>query len=382
MRRVKVLHVLTTTAGGLGQSVLSMILGLDPKQFEVAVSFGPGYPMDQRFVDHGVHVFPVRMRRGLSLTNLLGFWDLYCLFRRERFDVVHAHSSIAGLLARLAARLAQVPVIIFTLHGYATLDYEQSSFRSLLWIVEKLLDRCTDYYVAICAYVERSWVQRGIVSSERVTVIYNGVDPESILRPIDQDQKRKSLNLSLKAPVIGTIGLLEPQKGTEYLIRAIPQVVESFPESRFVVIGDGPLYERLKKLAEELGISSYLYLLGWRDDATNLLGIMDIFCLPSLREGFSVALLEAMTYAKPIIATQVAGNPEAVSHGETGLLVPTHDPYALSKAILYFLGSPEIAQEMGRRGRARLMERFTVRKMHEGYNRLYQRAFHEKGIGC
>ena len=150
----RVLHVLTTTAGGLGQVVYAILDGLDRREFKVAAAFGPGYPMDQQFRARGIEVFPVRMRRGMNPMNLLGFLDLVRLLRRERFDIVHAHSSIAGVLARAAAKVAGVPTVVFTLHGYATLDFDRSLLRPLLWTIEKLMDRCTDGYVAICRYVK------------------------------------------------------------------------------------------------------------------------------------------------------------------------------------------------------------------------------------
>jgi|SRR5579863_1975122 len=380
MRRIKVIHVPTTTAGGLGRSVLLMAKGLDPARYEVSVAFGPGYPMDQWFVEAGFRVFRVRMRRGLHPVNLLGLWDLFRLFRRESFDVVHAHSSVAGVLARLAARLSGVPVVIFTLHGYASLDVRRSALRPFLWMVEKLMDRFTDYYAAICSDVEQTWIARGIVSPERVAVIYNGVDPETVCRPIDPDAKRAELNIPLNAPIIGTIGRLEPQKATDHLVRVFPSILSVFPDAHLVIVGNGPLYRRTCGLVGELGLSARVHLLGWREDATDLIAIMDVFCLPSLREGFSVALLEAMAHARPIVCTRVAGNPEAVADGETGLLVPVADPAALSKALLELLREREIAREMGRRGRERLIQRFTARKMGEEYSRLYERVVRQRGL--
>ncbi len=379
MERVKVLQVLTTTAGGLGRVVLSLVSGLDPTRYDVAVAFGPGHPLDRRFEASGVRVIPVRMKRGANPVNVLGFWDLYRLLRSERFDLVHAHSSIAGLLARAAAKLTGVPIVLFTLHGYATLDYRRSPLRPLIWLVEWALDRCTDHYVAICRYVERTWTGRGLVTPDRVTVVYNGVDPAAVVRPVDRNAMRRDLGLPLDAPVVGTIGLLEAQKGTEYLIRAMPTILRSSPGCHVIVIGNGPLRDRLEALARRLGVEAHLHLLGWRHDATDLLAAIDVFCLPSLREGFSVALLEAMAHAKPIVATPVAGNPEAVADGETGLLVPVQDPEALAKAVLYLLGHPDVARAMGEKGRQRLMERFTIATMRDGYDAVYRRMLAGRG---
>ena len=205
----------TTTAGGLGQSILSLVRSLDPERFEVSVAFGPGYPLDQAFMESGLRIFPIRLRRGLKLMNVAGFWDLFRLLRKERFDIVHAHSSEAGVLGRLAAKITGVPVVFFTLHGYASLNYHSAFSRSFLWVVEKLMDTCTHHYVAVSGYVEKIWLQRGIVSPDRVSVIYNGVDPDAIPRPTDPAVMRTRIGLPAGDSVVGSAALLEPRKGME-----------------------------------------------------------------------------------------------------------------------------------------------------------------------
>lgn len=370
---IRVLHVLTTTAGGLGQVVYDMVRGLDSPPFRVAVAFGPGYPMDQRFRDLGIPVYPVRMRRGLNPMNLLGFLDLLRLLRRERFDVVHAHSSIAGVLARVAARLAGTRLVVFTLHGYATLDFDRSPLRPLYWAIEKVADRCTDGYAAICRYVKDTWVARGLVTADRVAVIYNGVDQDRFPPVADSRGARQALGLPSDGPLIGTVGLHEVQKGTRYLIEAMATIVREVPECHLVLIGDGPLRQDLEALAQRLGIRESVHFLGWRNEAAQLMGLFDVFCLPSLQEGFSIALLEAMVQARPIVATGVAGNPEAVLHRETGLIVPPGNPEALASAILSYLREPALGERLGRAGRTRLMREFTIHSMQQGYRSFYER---------
>lgn len=379
MKKIKVLHILTTTAGGLGQSVLALLLHLDPQRFEITVAFGPGYPLDRKFAAEGIRVVPVRMRRGLRLTNLFGFWDLCRLLRKERFDIVHTHAPIAGFLGRVAAKLAGVRVVIFTLHGGSALNDRSLLIRSLSRLVETLLDRCTDHYVAVSDYVRHRWLQRGIASPERVVRIYHGIVPPEKSDRAGAAGKRKRLGLAPEAFLVGTVGLLEKQKGTEGFVRAIPHVLEAFPACRFVVIGDGPLRGRLEAVAGDLGVSHAVTFAGWRDDAAELIGILDLFCLPSLWESFGLVLLEAMAHAKPVVATRVGGIPDVVVDGETGLLVPSEDPAALAKAIAYFLAHPEIAAEMGRQGTARLAERFTLARMIEAHEALYLRALEQSG---
>jgi glycosyltransferase involved in cell wall biosynthesis len=374
MKKIKILHVLTTTAGGLGQAVLSLVLHLDPERFEVTVAFGPGYPLDRKFAEGGLRVVPIRMKRGLRAINLFGFWDLYRLIRKERFDVVHTHAPIAGFLGRVAAKLVGVEVVIFTLHGGSDLNNRSLLIRFLSRFAQKLLDRCTDYYVAVSDYVQKRWLQNQSAAPERLILIYHGTDLRTLPPHTDLSEKRKMLGLPLEETLIGTVGLLETQKGTEDFIRAIPLVIDAFPACRFVVIGDGPLRSHLEAVAAQVGISQSVTFVGWRTDAAELMGILDLFCLPSLWESFGLVLLEAMAYAKPIVATDVGGIPDVITNGESGLLVPPEDPVSLSKAIVYLLAHPEIAREMGRKGEARLRERFTLERMVQQHESLYLSA--------
>lgn len=376
MKKVKIIHVLTTTAGGLGQSVLSLVQHLDTTRFDVAVAFGPGYPIDRRFIDAGVRVFQVRMKRGLYWKNLLGFWDLYCLFRREKVDIVHAHNSVAGAIARLASKMAGVPIVIFTLHGYASLNHRHPAIRAVVSLIEKLLDHCTTHYVAVSEYVKRVWCEQGVVASDRVAVIYHGTNPVEINTSKVRDVVR-DLKIPTGAPIIGTVGLLEVQKGTEFLLRAMPLVKQVSPDCHCLIVGSGPLRTYLENVAESLAVKESVHFLGWRDDVADLISLFDVFCLPSLNESFGLVLLEAMAQGKPIVATNAEGIPEVIINGETGLLVPPYDSEALANALIYCLLHQEVGREMGEKGRVRLLAQYTNESMVQHYERLYLHAYQQ-----
>ena len=380
MRKIKIMHVLTTTAGGLGQSVLSLVRHLDPEKFDVMVVFGPGHPIDQWFIDAGLRVCPIRMTRELHWQNFLGFIDMYRLLKKEKVDIVHAHSAIAGLIARVAAKLAGVPIVMFTLHGYASLNHRHPVIRAILSPIEKLLDRCTDQYVAVSKYVKRVWCEQGIVADEQVTVIYHGTDPRRGSAATSRSTAQ-ALNLPVGVPIIGTVGLLEVQKGTEFLLRAMPKITQVIPNCHCLIIGSGPLRKYLEDLAESLGVRQSVYFLGWRNDAAELIDLFDVFCLPSVHESFGLVLLEAMLHGKPIVATNVEGIPEVVVDGETGLLVPPCDSDALARAVIQCLSCSDSRREMGERGRVRLLNRYTSQVMVQQYEQLYQRAYQQRVCG-
>lgn len=374
MRKIKILHVLTSTAGGLGQSVFSLLRQLDPTQYDITVAFGPGYPLDYAFQGVGFTTIFVRFKRGLKFDNLLGFYDLYWLMRSKRFDIVHIHGgNEAGILGRIAAKLVGNSYIIYSLHGTPTLDRSALSIRAVVTIFDFLLDFCTDQYVAVSHYIGQRCLNSRL-GRGRITVIHHGIPLDDMDLQGGGDDYRALLKIPRGAPLVGSVGLLEERKGIEYMIRAVPIVLQSVPDCHFVVVGDGPLKSDLEQLSRELGVSNSVTFLGWRDDAKTLAGMFDVLCHPSLSEPLGLVLLEAMAHAKPVVATAVQGIPEVVVNGETGLLVPPTDPAAVAEALLQIIEKPEMAHAMGGKGKLRVLEHFSLNRMACQYEDLYRRA--------
>jgi glycosyltransferase involved in cell wall biosynthesis len=214
--------------------------------------------------------------------------------------------------------------------------------------------------------------QRTGIPSRLLRVIYNGIDAFPNVDPHEQARLRSEIGLDSQDQIVGAIGSLYPVKGHRFLIEAVPAIIEACPKARVLVVGRGDQEVHLKEQVKNLGIERYVYFLGLRQDISRLLSIMDVFVLPSLSEGLSVATLEAMASARPVVATRVGGNAELVADGETGILVPSEDSHALAKSIADVLLDSSRARLLGKRGRARVEQRFQMHMMVSEYRKLYE----------
>ncbi len=368
--KYKVLHVSTTAAGGLGTSLLSIMKSLDANRFEVHVAIGLGYPLDSAFEAAGFTLHPLALSRGIHPIQFARtLFQLTRLIQRERFDVLHVHGSEAGILARIAARITGVPVVIAELHGYANRNPDSILERTLYRWTEMALDRMTHAYVAVSKHVERQWLARGICEPQRMQVIHHSLDLHEFA---DRGEHARPGALA-GAPVVGTACLLEARKGLATLIEAMPAVIARVPKVRFAVVGEGPLQPWMQARAAELGVGEHIDFMGWRSDIPKLMWQFDLFALPSRRESFGLVFLEAMASRCPVVGTRVDGIPEVVEDGVTGLLVPPNDAQALALAIVDLLTDADKARRFTEAGRQRVEAFFSNERMAREYNELYMR---------
>ncbi len=362
-RSFKILLLITSTAGGAGLHAYYLAKYLSRQTFHLTVAFGPGYPLDSRFGALPVAVKHLRISRKLSpLANLRGLIQVYRLMRKERFDLVCMECSIAGFIGRVAGWLAGVPVRVMIVQVYASNPHQHPWKRAIYAWVERRLVALTTHYIAVSEAMRRFGVEQGLVPAQKVTVIYNAIpvapEAEEPIRAI-----RAELGLRQDAKVVATAGRFEPQKGLPYFLQMARIVLVQEPNVQFLVVGDGPMRDELKRLANDLGIGHAVVFIGWRDDVPRLLCCADVFCFPSLWESFGIALAEAMMIGRPVVATRVDGIPEVVEDGRTGLLVPPRDPDAMARATRRLFAHPELARQMGQRGQERVRKRFSLDKM-------------------
>jgi glycosyltransferase involved in cell wall biosynthesis len=212
------------------------------------------------------------------------------------------------------------------------------------------------------------------IPSRLLRVIYNGIDAFPDVEANEQARLRNEIGLDSQDQIVGAVGSLYPVKGHRFLIEAVPTIIEACPRARFLLVGRGNQEVHLKEQVRKLGIERYVHFLGLRQDISRLLSIMDVFVLPSLSEGLSVATLEAMASARPVVATRVGGNPELIVDGETGILVPSEDSRALAVSIAGLLLDRDCSKNLGQEGRARVKMRFHLSLMLNEYRKLYEEA--------
>ena len=216
------------------------------------------------------------------------------------------------------------------------------------------------------------------IPTEKVVKIYNGIEIDHYLPAKERGEKIKNqFNVGEETLFIGAIGRLVWQKGFEYLIRSIPEILKTAIRTKILIVGDGLLKNDLMALTERLSIKEYFVFTGFRNDIKKILSAIDILVVPSLLEGFPMIILEGMAMAKPIIATRIDGIKEQILDGESGILIPPRDPDAIVEAILRLSADKELSQNLGLEGRRRVENEFTVEKMISETERVYQSLYEQ-----
>lgn len=361
-----ILYLITElSTGGAQVALLRLLRGLDRDLFSptVACLYNGDGAVAQEIRALGIDVFDARMRHKADLPALL---RLYRHIRHTRPAILHAslfHANLPGRVMGRLAGLAGTPAPIIICSERTMAMESEWRYRVNRWTIG-LVDRV----IAVSANVRDFCVSHIGLPAEKLVVIYNGVALPREL-PASRQQARDALGLPSDDLVIGAVTRLDPVKGVDFLIRALAQV----DDARLTVIGDGPERAALEALANDLGVTGQVFWAGHRCDVESLLPAFDLFVQPSLHEGMPNTVLEAQACGLPVVATAVGGTPEVVVDGVTGLLVPPRDPTALAKAMTVLLRNSDLRRKMGRAGRDRIAQHFSVERMVEQTQALYER---------
>jgi glycosyltransferase involved in cell wall biosynthesis len=382
----KILHIITRLdMGGSAQNTLLACSELSDK-YEIvlvhglsaesnmtdsemrAVQKGTGHAEKRgvKFID-----VPSLVRRISPLKDFRALLSLVWVLLKEKPLIVHTHSSRAGILGRLAAKLAGVPIIIHTPHGHVFYGhFGPLSSKFFLWI-EKWFAYFSDRIIALTEGEKKDYINLRVGRPEQMSTIHSGVDVACYMsNQINLMEKKRSLGLLSNAFIVGFVGWLLPIKGPMVLLRAMLEVWKKHPETILVLVGKGELDVELRTEVLQLDVNSKVKFLGWRDDVDEIMQLIDILVLPSLNEGMGRVLVEAMAAGKPVVASRVGGIPDLVKDEKTGLLVPPGDARALANAILRLVKNPLEAKDMGAAGRL-YCHRFGLEAMVEKLDDLY-----------
>ena len=328
--KIKVLHVITRLIiGGAQENTLYTAAGLDKNKYWVMLASGPTYGPEGNIEDavrkNKVNFvkIPELVREIHPYKDPIALFKLYKLIRRYRFDIVHTHTSKAGILGRCAARMAGTKVIVHTPHGHLFYGYYgKFKTKCFIWL-ERTIACITSCIITLTEIGKKEHISFGIAESQKFRVVQSGIDSEIFTKtdPFKVLKLRKELGLSADNKVVGTVARLVPIKGHSYFIQAAEKIVKQIPQSRFIIVGDGVLRAKLGRQVREKNLADYFYFLGLRSDVSDLLSLFDVFVLSSLNEGMGKVVVEAMASARPVVATRVGGIPEVVSDNDTGLLV-------------------------------------------------------------
>jgi sugar transferase (PEP-CTERM/EpsH1 system associated) len=367
LRLVHVVHWLRVA--GLENGVTNLVNRLGEDVVQTVVCVREAGPLSLRLPPH-VRLIVVG-RKDKRDVGLL--WRLARLFRQLRPHIVHSRNW-ATIDAVPAARLAGVPFVIHGEHGREASDPEGRNRRrnSIEWMLSPLVSS----FVTVSEDLSRWLVTTVGVSADKVVCIPNGVDTTAFSEPTydsvtGQRSRRLGLGLQPQSIVVGTVGRLDPVKDHLTLLEAFARLSDPVRNLELVIAGEGPLRVTLERRIEKLELTGRVHLLGHRNDVPAVLREIDLFVLPSLAEGMSNTVLEAMATGLPVVATRTGGTPELVVHGVTGTLVPVGDAAALAAALEVYRREPHLRELHGKAGRQRAVEDFSVDRMVCAYRNLY-----------
>lgn len=381
LKKVKILHLITRlVVGGSQDNTLLTIAGHDRTRFTVHLASNPeGLWLDRaRHAADTFHPLPHLINPIHPTTDIKALTDLVRLLRREQFDIVHTHSSKAGILGRLAARMVGVPAVVHTIHGFPFHDFMPAWKRQLYINLERSIRPCTDFFIPVCELNRQEAVKLRLLSLENSQTVYSGIDFAKLDRPCDPQKIRQQLEIADGWNTIVMVGRLDEQKAPYYLIDAFSRVLDRYPKTLLLFVGEGELEDQLRRQSIDLGIEKFIKFLGSREDVPEILKVADIFALSSLWEGLGRAMTEAMLVGKPVVVPNIYGIPETVHQNQTGLLFPAGDVEQLAEHLIYLLQYPQERDRLGQNARTLTRKLFDSDLMVRNIEQIYDKVLSQK----
>ncbi len=369
----KILYIIDSLEFGGGERLVSQLINrLCKDKFMITVACHPTGAFMEKIEGSGVQAKSVDMRNRYSLKVIL---QLVGLMKRDKIDIVHSLGARADFFARMAAKLARVPVVVSTV-AMPVEGFDVGPLRKKVYsFFNRFSERYVDLLIVDSEVTRNILINRRRIPTDKVVRIYNGIE----LKEYQLGSSGKSISkirnefgIDEGVFLIGAIGRMVWQKGFDYLIEAIPEVSKEYPEARFLLVGDGPLKNELKVKSIKLKVEDKVVFTRFRKDLKNVLSTIDLLIIPSLQESFPIITLDAMAMAKPIIATRIGGIIEQITDGENGILIPPGDPSALAKAIIVAINNKELCRNLGLMARRRVGESFSLKKMVAEMENVYQ----------
>lgn len=360
-RPIRVAHIITRMiVGGAQENTLLSVEGLDRyPEYEVTlisgIDDGPEGSLLPRAEKTTRLIVIHELERSIHpIKDVKAFFKLIRILREGRYHIVHTHSTKAGVLGRIAAKIAGTPIIVHTLHSLVFHNYQPWLTNRALRLVKKIMAPLTDYFISVSDIVRQNAIAAGVDKEEKFCTIYSGMELDWFLSAAGDPKKiREQYGIPLDAPVVGKVARLFNLKGHDQLFDAAPEIVKRNPNVRFFLIGDGSLYEHLQQRAEKMGIRENFVFAGLvpRERIPEMIAAMDIVVHTSLREGLARVLPQGLAMGKPCVSFDLDGSPEVVIPGRTGFLVKPGDHAGLAEAISTLVSDPEMRKRMGEEGR-------------------------------
>jgi glycosyltransferase involved in cell wall biosynthesis len=351
-----VCHIITKLElGGAQKITLRTLAHLDRSKFRPALIVGgePGELDADAASILGAELYriPSLVRAIRPVQDVKALFSLTRLLRRIRPVIVHTHSSKAGILGRWAARMAGVPLIVHSVHGFGFTPSQHPLLKRFLILLERWSSSFTQWVFTDSEANRQQGIELGLFTGDRSTMLPPGIDLQAIRAVrVDREDKRRSLGLDPAKPLIGMVAPFKPQKSPLDFVRVAAHVCRQQSEANFVLVGDGELRQAVEDEIRRLGLAQRITLTGWRRDVPEIMKCLDVFLLTSAWEGLPRVYLEALSCGVPAVGTRVDGAAEVVIDGVNGFLKEPGDVEGLADRVLWLLNHPEAAKVMGARG--------------------------------
>lgn len=369
MRKVRVLHV-AQASGGVDRYIRMLLKYLDKEKFENILVCSQDFQEEDYngLVDSFEQV---KMDRAIGGNDLKAIKAVRKLIKKYNPDIVYAHSSKAGAIARVAD-VGLKNRCVYNPHGWAFNMRCSAKKKAMYTAIEKVAAPFCDKIICISDAEKQSALEKKICGKDKLQVIFNGVDIEAYESGVHGTVKREDLNIPEDALVVGMVGRMNPQKAPDVFVKMAKLVKDKVPNAHFIIAGNGNQEAEIKKYAEDNGFLDSLHITGWVDNPMSYVELFDVACLLSRWEGFGLALPEYMMASKPIVASKVDAIPNIIRDGENGLLVEVDDAVGASEAVLRIYQDDGLKEKLVVQGLEDVYSRFNARRVSEEHGKLFE----------
>jgi len=375
---MRICHVITKPElGGAQVSTLNILSDLPRDKYDISIITSAHGMLEPEFrgLENAKAFFSRFLVRPINpVFDILAFIHIYLIYRCHKYDLVHTHSSKAGIIGRWAARLANIPTIIHTAHGWSFNDYQHPIVRKFYIFLERITARVTTKIICVSKHDIDTALRYKIAQGEKLTLIKYGILLRKFRGPkTDIQLKKRGLGIANNDPVIGMVSCLKPQKSPADYVRAAIEIYKEMPAVNFLMVGDGVLRSQCKKILDATTLNGRFIFTGWRRDVSEILDVLDVVVLTSKWEGMPISIIEALSKGCVVVATDAGGTSELVKDNVTGYIVQPGSYRQVARKVINVLNDRQLFQSVKNRAYSFIDDSFDVSRMVNEIHNLYQR---------
>ena len=379
MSKYKVATIITKLElGGAQEIAIHTTESLGRNRYTPILISGCGGILDEEVKNNSrikSFFIPQLIRMMNPIKDAITLMKIWRLLRSERVDLVHTHSSKAGILGRWAAHFAGVPQIFHTYHGFGFNDYQKWWTRKAFIWVERVTAWITDKLIVVSSENAKKGLANRIGEKRQYEVVHCATNIKAFSEiKVNFDEKKREFGIDAESPVVAMIACFKPQKAPQDFIFLAHRVSQVVPSTRFLLVGDGELKPQVEELIRRFKLNGKVILTGWRRDVPEIMQIIDVLVLTSLWEGLPIVFAEAMASGKPVVATGVDGAKEAIIEGVNGFLVEPHNIEKFAERVIRLIRDRDLAERMGREGQKMVYPTFDLSHMLKRIENLYEKS--------